>query len=45
MDIKHIEELKNFKTKNSTSISINFKPSPELLNLKKIEISLGKTKE
>lgn len=45
MNLKHEQKLKEFKEKNELIIPLNYKPSIELLNLKKIKNKLGKAKE
>lgn len=45
LEEKHIEEHDSFRKDVETTIPVKFKPSPELLNLRKIQISLAKQKE
>lgn len=45
LEDKHISEHEDFRNRLEETLPIKFKPSPELLNLRKIQISLAKQKE
>lgn len=45
LEEKHIEQHEQYRKELEEKVPIKFKPSPELLNLRKIQVSLAKQKE
>jgi hypothetical protein len=45
LEDKHISEHENYRKEVEDNTPIKFRPSPELLNLRKIQVSLAKQKE